>query len=173
MDSEKPAIHLIFCRVLYVVFTKIRREGLLSIERDVDAPDNPDSVFSGYPELKEYPQHFDFMLDLLRLLVNGYAELPHLTLFGDTARKSFLDSGGKDEALLDCIYSTIKASCSGVSPCLSVEFGRQAIPYEYRPSFSEFEMIVRSYGPGDSKKMGAEISHLEIETRIDEMFKNI
>jgi len=173
MDSEKPAIHLIFCRVLYVVFTKIRREGLLSIEGDIEAPDDSDSVFSGYPELKEYPQHFDFMLDLLRLLVNGYAELPHLTLFGDTARKSFLDSGGKDEALLDCIYSSIKASCSGVLPSLAFEFGRQAIPYEYRPSFSEFEDYVRSCGYADSKKMGEAVSRQEIDTRIDEMFKNI
>lgn len=173
MNSKKPVIHLMYCRVLFLLFVQIRKGGLLALEGHVDAPDDPESIFSGYPELLEYPQHFNFMLDLLRLGLNGYGELPLLTLFGETARKSFLGSGGKDEALWDCIFASIKANFSMVSPFFSVEFGRQAIPYEDRPSFNEFEEYLKFYNREGVKINEDSVSRQEIETRIDEMFESM
>ena len=56
--------------MLYDVLSKARKEGLMSIENDVDAPeDSP--LFASYPELTVDHHLMEFITDYLRMMVSG------------------------------------------------------------------------------------------------------
>jgi chemotaxis protein MotA len=56
--------------MLYDVLSKARKEGLMSIENDVDAPeDSP--LFARYPELTVDHHLMEFITDYLRMMVSG------------------------------------------------------------------------------------------------------
>jgi chemotaxis protein MotA len=56
--------------LLFDVLSKVRKEGLMSIEGDIDAPaESP--VFSKYPGVLEDHHIVEFMTDYLRLMVSG------------------------------------------------------------------------------------------------------
>ena len=56
--------------LLFDVLSKVRKEGLMSIEGDIDSPqDSP--LFSKYPAVIEDHHIVEFMTDYLRLMVSG------------------------------------------------------------------------------------------------------
>jgi len=54
----------------YELYNKVRKEGILSIEQDVSAPENS-NVFKKYPKFLSNHEATDFYCDALRQLVNG------------------------------------------------------------------------------------------------------
>ncbi len=56
--------------MLYDVLSKARKEGLMSIERDVEEPDQS-PVFSKYPEISGDHHIMEFITDYLRMMVSG------------------------------------------------------------------------------------------------------
>ena len=56
--------------LLFQVFNVIRREGLISIERHVDAPEDSD-LFNSFPMVIDDQHVLDFICDYLRLMVIG------------------------------------------------------------------------------------------------------
>jgi chemotaxis protein MotA len=56
--------------MLYDILTKVRKEGMMSIERDVEAPDQS-PVFGRYPEIATDHHLIEFVTDYLRLMVSG------------------------------------------------------------------------------------------------------
>lgn len=54
----------------FEILTKIRKEGLMSIEADVDDP-HSSAVFSKYPKVAADHHLIEFMTDYLRLMVGG------------------------------------------------------------------------------------------------------
>lgn len=54
----------------YELYNKVRKEGILSIEQDVSAPEGS-PVFKRYPKFLENHEAVDFYCDALRQLVNG------------------------------------------------------------------------------------------------------
>lgn len=56
--------------MLFEVFNKIRRDGLISIESDVDEPESSE-IFTKYPLVMHDPQTRDFICDYLRMMVVG------------------------------------------------------------------------------------------------------
>ncbi len=56
--------------LLYEILGKVRREGLMSIENDVEEPDKS-ALFSKYPTIMEHPRLVEFIADYLRLMVGG------------------------------------------------------------------------------------------------------
>jgi chemotaxis protein MotA len=56
--------------LLYDILTKIRKEGMMSIERDLEAPDQS-PVFSRHPEIANDHHVVEFITDYLRLMVSG------------------------------------------------------------------------------------------------------
>ena len=54
----------------YELYNKVRKEGILSIEQDVNAPENS-GVFKKYPKFLANHEAVDFYCDALRQLVNG------------------------------------------------------------------------------------------------------
>jgi chemotaxis protein MotA len=62
-------------KVLYEVLVKIRKEGLMSIEGDLEAPDGG-ALFRKYPQIVADHHLMDFIRDCLRLMVGGSLD-PH------------------------------------------------------------------------------------------------
>jgi chemotaxis protein MotA len=56
--------------LLYELLSKVRKEGLMSIEGDVDNP-NESAIFSKYPAILSDHHIMEFMTDYLRLMVAG------------------------------------------------------------------------------------------------------
>ncbi len=56
--------------LLYTIFTKIRKEGLLAIEKDIEAPEKS-PIFTKYPALIKNHHLITFIRDNLRLFVVG------------------------------------------------------------------------------------------------------
>ncbi len=56
--------------MLYELFYKAQREGLLAIEADIDDPDNSE-LFNRYPRVRNERHAMEFLLDYLRLMVGG------------------------------------------------------------------------------------------------------
>lgn len=64
------ALYLELMSLLFDVLSKVRKEGLMSIEGDIEKPeDSP--VFSKYPGVLEDHHIVEFMTDYLRLMVSG------------------------------------------------------------------------------------------------------
>lgn len=58
---------------LYSVLNKVRREGLMAIEMDVEFREREDSIFSRCPLVLKQP-YLDFARDILLLMVGGMLE---------------------------------------------------------------------------------------------------
>jgi chemotaxis protein MotA len=56
--------------LLFDVLSKVRKEGLMSIESDIEAPEES-PLFSKYPAVLEDHHIVEFMTDYLRLMVSG------------------------------------------------------------------------------------------------------
>ncbi len=64
------ALYLELFALLYEVLVKIRKDGLMSIESDVDAP-KESALFQKYPKILADHHVLDFITDYLRLMVGG------------------------------------------------------------------------------------------------------
>lgn len=64
------ALYLELMALLSEILTKIRKEGLMSIEGDVDAPEES-AIFSRYPSIMADHHVVEFLTDYLRLMVSG------------------------------------------------------------------------------------------------------
>jgi chemotaxis protein MotA len=56
--------------LLYEILSKVRKEGLMSIEGDVETPD-ASPLFSKYPQIAKDHHIIEFLCDYLRLMVGG------------------------------------------------------------------------------------------------------
>jgi len=64
------ALYMDMMALLYELLTKIRKEGLMSVESDVDAPESS-PLFSKYPSVMTDHHIVEFLTDYLRLMVSG------------------------------------------------------------------------------------------------------
>ncbi|MBT9539338.1 flagellar motor stator protein MotA [Thiobacillus sp.] len=64
------AMYMDMLALLYELLTKIRKEGLMSVESDVDSPENS-PLFSKYPTIMADHHIVEFLTDYLRLMVSG------------------------------------------------------------------------------------------------------
>jgi chemotaxis protein MotA len=56
--------------LLYDLLVKVRKEGLMSIEADVDEP-HESTIFANYPSILDNHEIVEFITDYLRLMVSG------------------------------------------------------------------------------------------------------
>ena len=69
-SKYSKALYLELMSLLSEILTKVRKEGLMSIEGDVDAPyDSP--IFTKYPGILADHHIVEFITDYLRLMVSG------------------------------------------------------------------------------------------------------
>lgn len=56
--------------LLYLLFAKARKEGLMSLESDIEEP-HISEIFKAYPSIRENHHAMEFITDYLRLMVGG------------------------------------------------------------------------------------------------------
>jgi len=56
--------------LMYDLFTKARKEGLMALEADIDEPENS-PIFQKYPKILKNHHALEFIADYLRLMVGG------------------------------------------------------------------------------------------------------
>ncbi|NWG87582.1 MAG: flagellar motor stator protein MotA [Hydrogenophilaceae bacterium] len=64
------ALYMELLALLFEILTKVRREGLMSIEPDVEEPENS-ALFGKYPAIQHDHHLIEFITDYLRLMVGG------------------------------------------------------------------------------------------------------
>jgi chemotaxis protein MotA len=64
------ALYMELMALLYEILDKTRKEGLLAIERDIDAP-KESPLFRKYPRVQKDHHLVEFITDYLRLMVSG------------------------------------------------------------------------------------------------------
>ena len=64
------AFYMSLMALMYEILTKVRKEGLMSIEGDVEEPDQS-PLFQKYPEVLADHHVVEFLTDYLRLMVSG------------------------------------------------------------------------------------------------------
>lgn len=64
------ALYLELMAMLFDIMSKIRKEGLMSIERDIESPAES-AMFSKYPNVLSDHHLSEFLMDYLRLMVSG------------------------------------------------------------------------------------------------------
>ncbi len=68
-----PERYLRTLRMMYELLTKVRKEGMVSVENDVEKPD-ASPLFKSYPEFLADRQARDFVCDTLRTIITGGVE---------------------------------------------------------------------------------------------------
>lgn len=69
-SKYNKAIYMELFALLFELLTKVRKEGLMSIEADVEAPESS-PIFSKYPTILADHHVVEFITDYLRLMVGG------------------------------------------------------------------------------------------------------
>jgi chemotaxis protein MotA len=64
------ALYMDLLALLYEILTKIRKDGMMSIEKDVEDPESS-ALFSKYPNILHDHHLVEFITDYLRLMVSG------------------------------------------------------------------------------------------------------
>jgi len=64
------ALYMELMTLLFEILTKVRKEGLMSIESDIDAPEES-AIFTKYPAVLSDHHIIEFITDYLRLMVSG------------------------------------------------------------------------------------------------------
>ncbi|MGE5623258.1 MAG: flagellar motor stator protein MotA [Bacillota bacterium] len=64
------ALYMELMTLLFELLSKVRKEGLMSIEGDIDSPEES-PIFSKYPGILHDHHVIEFMTDYLRLMVSG------------------------------------------------------------------------------------------------------
>ena len=64
------ALYIDLLAMLFEILAKVRKEGLMSIENDVENPESS-PIFSKYPELQHDHHVIEFLTDYLRMMVGG------------------------------------------------------------------------------------------------------
>ena len=64
------AMYMELMALLYELLTKVRKEGLMAIEADIESP-NESPLFSKYPSILADHHVIEFMTDYLRIMVSG------------------------------------------------------------------------------------------------------
>jgi chemotaxis protein MotA len=73
--KHSPELYIELLSLLFSIFKKVRKEGLMSIEEDVDNPGDS-ALFQAYPKVLEDHHAIDFIRDYLRLMLSGVND-PH------------------------------------------------------------------------------------------------
>lgn len=69
-SNLNKALYMELLAMLYEILGKVRKEGLMSIEGDIDNPDSS-PIFSKYPSVTADHHVMDFITDYLRMMVGG------------------------------------------------------------------------------------------------------
>lgn len=158
--------HMQLLGTLYLVLRKVRLHGLMSIEEDIERPEESEafSGVSGYDTANE--PVYTFVRDVLRLMVGGNLNSEEIARYMDAYRKT-TDLSEIQTSMFEVGRLTLLAAMEGYAPQVAVEFGRQGIPAAVKPEFVELENFVREI---TRRPVSAE---RDIKARLNEFFDSI
>jgi chemotaxis protein MotA len=87
------ALYMETLSLLYEILAKVRKEGLMSIEADVDAPEQS-AIFGKYPKVASDRHVIEFLTDYLRLMVGGNLNAFELENLMDNEIETHHDEAG-------------------------------------------------------------------------------
>lgn len=147
MNTVPKDIHpyLAWLACLNAVHNKVRREGYLAIEQDIQDPEDTASLFRQFPHVSRQP-YLDFATDTLSLLLAGMNEIDDLETYAQRAianltRERWVNRA--DEKLLRLIWWVLWAMVRGHPPSVAAEFGRQCLPARIKPTRDELHDWLR------------------------------
>ena len=69
-SKYNKAMYMDLLTMMYQLFSKARKEGLMALEADIDEPAESE-IFSAFPKITKDHHVMDFIRDYLRLMVGG------------------------------------------------------------------------------------------------------
>lgn len=157
--SRKINAYLQLLGTLYFILRHARINGWMSIEDDVDRPEESKLFNSVAAYDKENEVVYTFACDVLRMMSCGNLDAADMQRYMDAYRKTTTLSD-EQAALFDCARLTLIATLHGNTPSIAVEHGRQGILAEAKPSCRELEDFIGSV------KKGPEPTMENIEARL-------
>jgi len=159
----KPNSYFQLLGTLYLLLNKIRHHGIMSVENDVEHP--KESVL--FNTINEYDSTHEvvyiFVCDALRLMVSGNFNAEDMQRYMTAYRKTSVLSR-EHAALFDCVELTLMATLHGNTPSVAVEYGRQGILPEAKPTFQELEDFIQIV------KKGPEPTRENIDARLEKFY---
>jgi chemotaxis protein MotA len=152
-------------KMLSELLSRARKEGLMALEADSDAPDKS-PVFSKYPKFLKDHHALHFVCDTLRMAAMGALggppeEIGHkvaaalvgtflgiLLCYGfiGPVASSMAKTTEDEQAYYYVLRVVLVSFIKGAPPTVAVEFGRRAIPVHVRPTFQEAEGAIKNKG---------------------------
>lgn len=163
ISSRKLDPHLQLIGELYLVLEKIRKEGLLSVEEDVENP-RESKLFGtlGDYDIANEPVYI-FACDVLRLMVAGNMNAAEMGQYMFAYRRT-TELNDEQQSMFEVARLTLLASLEGHRPSVSIEFGRHGIPAGIKPSSKELEDLIQAI---------TDRSKESVEARLDKFFDSI
>jgi flagellar motor component MotA len=126
---------------LFLLINKIRREGCLSIDDDINNP-SESPIFNTFTEYEKLDQAvYIFICDVLRLIANGFYDPYPIERYMD----AFIDKSELDEfqaSLFKCARLSIISHLDGCGAHFCVEFGRQGVLAKHKTSYQELDNFI-------------------------------
>ena len=96
-QKYKKQVYMDLLGLMFALFSKSRKEGLMALEGDIDEP-HESEIFKGYPVLAKNHHLIDFICDYLRLMVGGNMNAFELEGLMDVELDTHHDEGHKASA---------------------------------------------------------------------------
>ncbi len=90
--KHQKEVQLQLLSLLYELMSKIRKDGLLGIEKEIDDPQKS-TLFTKYPEVLSNGKLMEFLTDYLRLMVSGHMNPFELEQIMDQEIETHLEEG--------------------------------------------------------------------------------
>lgn len=143
ISAGRESSYLQLLGTLFLVLRKIRRNGLMSIEADIENPEES-AVFNTIAKDDNANEVvYIFIFDVLRLMVGGNLNVEDFQRYMDAYRKTTVLSD-EQSALFECARLTLVAMLNGNNPGVAVEHGRQGILAKAKPSYLELDEFIRT-----------------------------
>lgn len=141
--GRKVNAYLQLLATLYLILSKMRRNGFLAIEGDVENPSESQlfNSFAAYDKANEAV--YTFVCDVLRLMLSGNLNAADMQRYMDAYRKTTTLSD-EQAALFECARLTLIAALNSLAPAIAIEHGRQGVPAKAKPTFQELEDFIRN-----------------------------
>lgn len=164
--SRRINAYLQLLGTLYLILRKMRLNGFMSIEDDLETP-RESALFNSIANYdKANEVIYTFVCDVLRLMMCGNTDIDDMQRYMDAYRKTTTLSD-EQAALFECARLTLIATLNGNAPSFAVEHGRQGVLAESKPSYQELDDFIRSV------KKEPEPTAENIEARLEKFYASL
>ena len=140
-DASRNA-HRQLLGTLFLLLRKVRVDGLIAIEDDIEAPQDSALFAAIAPFDSANAIVYTFLCDAMRMMVGGNLNAAEMIAYMAAYRRTTALEGDQD-SLFEVVRLTLTAALQGCAPQVAVEFGRQGFPAAIKPSFGELEDFLR------------------------------